>query len=142
MKGSVNKTLVLSFCFMSLFRLRMPVLPLKRQEGHHSRWLQNINSSMDIPRVFLNITERAPRIHTPFTPDKYVTLVAALRLSEGARVLDLGSGSGEMLSTWARDLGIDMSPCSPHRPKAARWQPSHAAIAWITSTNISSGLTG
>jgi cyclopropane fatty-acyl-phospholipid synthase-like methyltransferase len=51
----------------------------------------------------------------PFTPDKYATLGAALRLSAGARVLDLGSGSGEMLCTWARDhgivgTGIDMSP--------------------------------
>ena len=69
---------------------------------------------MDIPRIF-NITESAHRIHNPFTPDQYATLGAALRLSAGARVLDLGSGSGEMLCTWARDhgivgTGIDMSP--------------------------------
>ncbi|MEJ2645541.1 MAG: class I SAM-dependent methyltransferase [Gammaproteobacteria bacterium] len=68
---------------------------------------------MDIPRIF-NITESAHRIHNPFTPDKFVTLGAALRLEWGARVLDLGSGSGEMLCTWARDhgvtgTGIDMS---------------------------------
>ncbi|MCD7906811.1 MAG: class I SAM-dependent methyltransferase [Clostridium sp.] len=36
-------------------------------------------------------------------------------MEPGARVLDLGSGSGEMLCTWARDygivgVGIDMSP--------------------------------
>ena len=60
---------------------------------------------MDIPRIF-NITESAHRIHNPFTPDKFATLGAALRLEPGARVLDLGSGSGEMLCTWARDLGI------------------------------------
>jgi SAM-dependent methyltransferase len=60
---------------------------------------------MDIPRIF-NITESAHRIHNPFTPDKFATLGAALRLDAGARVLDLGSGSGEMLCTWARDLGI------------------------------------
>ncbi|MFO0792793.1 MAG: methyltransferase domain-containing protein [Candidatus Brocadiaceae bacterium] len=69
---------------------------------------------MDIPRFF-NITESAHRIHNPFTPDKFVTLGEALRLKSGARVLDLGSGSGEMLCTWARDYGIvgtgiDMSP--------------------------------
>ena len=69
---------------------------------------------MDIPRIF-NITESAHRIHNPFTPDKFATLGAALRLEAGARVLDLGSGSGEMLCTWARDhgiigTGIDMSP--------------------------------
>ncbi len=69
---------------------------------------------MDIPRIF-NITESAHRIHNPFTPEKFATLGAALRLETGARLLDLGSGSGEMLCTWARDYGvigtgIDMSP--------------------------------
>ncbi len=60
---------------------------------------------MDIPRIF-NITESAHRIHNPFTPEKLATLGAALRLESGARVLDLGSGSGEMLCTWARDHGV------------------------------------
>jgi len=69
---------------------------------------------LDIPRIF-NITESAHRIHNPFTPEKLATLGAALRLETGTRVLDLGSGSGEMLCTWARDYGvigtgIDMSP--------------------------------
>jgi SAM-dependent methyltransferase len=68
---------------------------------------------MDIPRIF-NITESAHRIHNPFTPEKLATLGAALRLEPGARIFDLGSGSGEMLCTWARDhgvggIGIDMS---------------------------------
>ena len=68
---------------------------------------------MDIPRIF-NITESAHRIHNPITPEKLATLGAALRLEQGARVLDLGSGSGEMLCTWARDhgvggIGIDLS---------------------------------
>jgi len=68
---------------------------------------------LDIPRIF-NITESAHRIHNPITPEKLATLGAALRLESGARVLDLGSGSGEMLCTWARDhgvigTGIDMS---------------------------------
>jgi len=60
---------------------------------------------MDIPRIF-NITENAHRIHNPFTPEKLATLGAVLRLEPGTRVLDLGSGSGEMLCTWARDYGI------------------------------------
>jgi SAM-dependent methyltransferase len=68
---------------------------------------------MDIPRIF-NITESAHRIHNPITPEKLATLGEALRLRTGTRVLDLGSGSGEMLCTWARDhgvtgTGIDMS---------------------------------
>ena len=69
---------------------------------------------MDIPRIF-TISESAHRIHNPFTPDNLATLGAALRLEPGARLLDLGSGSGEMLCTWARDhgisgVGVDMSP--------------------------------
>jgi len=60
---------------------------------------------MDIPRIF-TITESAHRIHNPITPEKLATLGAALRLESGTRVLDLGSGSGEMLCTWARDHGI------------------------------------
>jgi SAM-dependent methyltransferase len=68
---------------------------------------------VDIPRIF-NITESAHRIHNPITPEKLATLGAALRLEPGTSVLDLGSGSGEMLCTWARDhgisgTGIDMS---------------------------------
>jgi SAM-dependent methyltransferase len=68
---------------------------------------------LDIPRIF-NISESAHRIHDPFTPEKLAILGAALRLEAGTRVLDLGSGSGEMLCTWARDhgvigTGIDMS---------------------------------
>ena len=69
---------------------------------------------MDIPRIF-TITESAHRIHNPFTPEKLATLGAALRLEAGTRMLDLGSGSGEMLCTWARDhgitgMGVDLSP--------------------------------
>lgn len=60
---------------------------------------------MDIPRIF-TITESAHRIHNPITPEKLATLGAALRLERGTRVLDLGSGSGEMLCNWARDYGV------------------------------------
>lgn len=68
---------------------------------------------MDIPRIF-NITESAHRIHNPFTLEKLAVLGAALRLEPQTSILDLGSGSGEMLCSWARDhriigTGIDMS---------------------------------
>jgi SAM-dependent methyltransferase len=69
--------------------------------------------AVDIPRIF-TVSESAHRIHNPFTPEKLATLGAALRLEPENLVLDLGSGSGEMLCTWARDYairgtGIDMS---------------------------------
>ena len=69
---------------------------------------------LDIPRIF-TITESEHRIHNPYTAAKFATLGSALRLKPETRVLDLGSGSGEMLCTWARDhaitgTGIDMSP--------------------------------
>lgn len=69
---------------------------------------------MDIPRIF-TVSESAHRIHNPFTAEKLAALGASLRMESGTRVLDLGSGSGEMLCTWARDhgisgTGIDMSP--------------------------------
>lgn len=68
---------------------------------------------MDIPRIF-TISESEHRIHNPFTAQKYATLGQVLRMTPGTRILDLGSGSGEMLCTWAHDhgicgVGIDMS---------------------------------
>ena len=76
---------------------------------------------MDIPRIF-NVSESAHRIHNPFTAEKLATLGAALRLEPRTRVLDLGSGSGEMLCTWARDYGIsgtgiDLSPLFTEQAK-------------------------
>jgi SAM-dependent methyltransferase len=60
---------------------------------------------MDLPRIF-TIRESSHRIHNPLTADKLAALGQALHLPAGTRVLDLASGSGEMLCTWARDLGF------------------------------------
>ena len=60
---------------------------------------------MDIPRHHV-IRERNHRIHNPFDDAKLATLGAALRLSPGMSILDLASGSGEMLATWSRDYGV------------------------------------
>ncbi|NPC98660.1 cyclopropane-fatty-acyl-phospholipid synthase family protein [Nocardioides sp. zg-DK7169] len=60
---------------------------------------------MDLPRIF-TIRESGHRIHDPFTAAKFAALGEALRLPAGSRVLDLASGSGEMLCTWAHDLGF------------------------------------
>lgn len=68
---------------------------------------------MDLPRIF-TIRESSHRLHNPFTPGKLAALGQALHLAPGTRVLDLASGSGEMLCTWARDhqftgTGVDIS---------------------------------
>ncbi len=68
---------------------------------------------MDIPRIF-TIRESSHRIHNPFTSRQLAVLGQALDLAPGARLLDLASGSGEMLCTWARDhqvtgTGVDLS---------------------------------
>jgi len=60
---------------------------------------------LDLPRKFV-IRESSHRIHNPFTPEKLATLGAAIGLRPGQSILDLCSGSGEMLATWARDHGI------------------------------------
>ncbi|MEX9943563.1 methyltransferase domain-containing protein [Providencia rettgeri] len=81
-------------------------LPLNTQYNKRS-------SALDIPRIF-TISESEHRIHNPFTEEKYATLGRVLRMKPDTHILDLGSGSGEMLCTWARDhaitgVGIDMS---------------------------------
>ncbi|MFE9702629.1 SAM-dependent methyltransferase [Streptomyces sp. NPDC005930] len=60
---------------------------------------------MDLPRI-LTIRESGHRIHNPLTAGKLAALGESLRLAPGTRVLDLACGSGEMLCTWARDLGV------------------------------------
>ncbi|MFU0444430.1 SAM-dependent methyltransferase [Pseudocitrobacter faecalis] len=77
---------------------------------------------MDIPRIF-TISESEHRIHNPFTAEKYATLGRVLRLVPEMHILDLGSGSGEMLCTWARDhqitgTGVDLSPLFTEQAKA------------------------
>lgn len=60
---------------------------------------------VDLPRIF-TIRESSHRIHNPLTAAKLAALGEALQIEPGMRVLDLASGSGEMLCTWARDHGI------------------------------------
>ncbi|MFD5203793.1 SAM-dependent methyltransferase [Streptomyces sp. NPDC058375] len=60
---------------------------------------------MDLPRIF-TVRESSHRIHNPLTRGKLADLGRALHLAPGTRALDLASGSGEMLCTWARDHGV------------------------------------
>lgn len=52
------------------------------------------------------IRESSHRILNPLTPEKLATIGQALPLRAGATVVDLASGKGELLCTWARDHGI------------------------------------
>ncbi|SCE78537.1 SAM-dependent methyltransferase [Micromonospora mirobrigensis] len=60
---------------------------------------------MDLPRHHV-IREGDLRILNPYDPGKLATLGQAIRLRPGDTLLDLGSGKGELLCTWARDHGI------------------------------------
>lgn len=67
----------------------------------------------DLPRPYV-IRESTHRIHNAFSPAKLAQLGESLRLEPRTTVLDLASGSGELLCTWARDhdvrgLGVDIS---------------------------------
>jgi SAM-dependent methyltransferase len=77
---------------------------------------------VDIPRAFV-IRESSHRIHNPFTAEKLATLGRALDLAPETRMLDLASGCGEMLCTWARDhrvtgTGVDLSTAFTARARA------------------------
>jgi SAM-dependent methyltransferase len=52
------------------------------------------------------VREGDKRIVNPFTAAKLATLGEAVRLRPGTTLLDLASGRGELLCTWARDHGI------------------------------------
>ncbi|MCD0444041.1 class I SAM-dependent methyltransferase [Glycomyces sp. A-F 0318] len=77
---------------------------------------------MDLPRSF-TIAESGHRIHNPIDDRKLAQLGRALRLEPGTTALDLASGSGEMLCTWARDhqvtgTGVDISAAFTAKAKA------------------------
>ncbi|MEU2202059.1 class I SAM-dependent methyltransferase [Isoptericola sp. NPDC019482] len=65
-------------------------------------------------RIF-SIRESRHRIHNPLTERQLAEFGASLDLPAGTSVLDLACGSGELLSSWARDhqvtgLGVDLNP--------------------------------
>lgn len=60
---------------------------------------------MDLPRQH-SIREGDQRIINAFTAEKLATLGRAIGLRAGDALLDLASGRGELLCTWARDHGI------------------------------------
>ncbi|MBY8871691.1 class I SAM-dependent methyltransferase [Micromonospora sp. PLK6-60] len=62
-------------------------------------------TALDLPRSFV-IREGDLRILNPYDAGKLATLGRALKLRPGTSILDLCSGKGELLCTWARDHGV------------------------------------
>ena len=67
----------------------------------------------DLPRHH-TIRESSHRIINPMSPEKLKTLGDVLFIRGGSTMIDLASGKGEMLCTWARDhkirgVGVDIS---------------------------------
>jgi SAM-dependent methyltransferase len=60
---------------------------------------------MDLPQYYV-IREGDSRILNALSPAKLATLGQAVKLTPGTTLVDLCSGKGEMLCTWARDHGI------------------------------------
>jgi SAM-dependent methyltransferase len=60
---------------------------------------------MDLPRHH-TIREGDLRICNPFSPEKLALLGRVIKLRAGDTLLDLASGRGELLCTWARDHGV------------------------------------
>lgn len=79
---------------------------------------------VDLPRIF-TIRERSHRVLNPITQDKLALLGRVLRLPAESTILDLASGKGELLCSWAREhrtrgTGVDISTvfCAAARDRA------------------------
>jgi SAM-dependent methyltransferase len=77
------------------------------------------------------IAEAGHRIMNPFTDEKLELVGELCRWRRDTRLLDLGSGKGEMLCTWARrhgiqGLGVDLSEV---HVAAARARAAHLGVA-------------
>jgi SAM-dependent methyltransferase len=85
---------------------------------------------VDLPRIFV-IRESDHLIHNPFTEEKLAILGRVIRLRPGMTLLDLASGSGEMLCTWARDHGIAGTgvDISTHFVKAAEDRAAELGVS-------------
>lgn len=85
---------------------------------------------MDLLRQH-EIAEASHRILNPFTDEKLELLGQLCRWRRNMRLLDLGSGKGEMLCTWAqrhgiRGLGVDISEVFVPEAKA---RAAHLGVA-------------
>jgi tRNA G46 methylase TrmB len=53
-----------------------------------------------------DISERGVELVNPTSPEKILTMGRVAGLREGSRVIDFGSGFGEVLALWAQNFGI------------------------------------
>ena len=100
---------------------------------------------MDIPRIF-TIRESGHRIHNPITAEKLAALGQALHLTPNTTVLDLASGSGEMLCTWARDhgltgTGVDLSEMFTDQARARAIELGVADRVWFIHADAAGYVT-
>lgn len=70
-----------------------------------------------------DISERTMELVNPTSPEKILKVGQALGLTEGSRVIDFGTGFGEVLALWAdafgiRGVGIDIRPLACQRARA------------------------
>jgi cyclopropane fatty-acyl-phospholipid synthase-like methyltransferase len=54
----------------------------------------------------MSISHRYMELLNPATPEKIIKLGKMLRLKEGSRIIDFGSGCAEPLVLWAKEFGI------------------------------------
>lgn len=54
----------------------------------------------------MSISHRYMEILNPSTPEKIIKVGKMLRLKEGSRLIDFGSGCGEPLALWGEEFGI------------------------------------
>ncbi|UCG69110.1 MAG: class I SAM-dependent methyltransferase [Thermoplasmata archaeon] len=60
---------------------------------------------MDVFELY-NISEHYMELINPFDSDKIITLGKFLGLKDGSKVIEFGSGFGEVLILWAKEYGI------------------------------------
>ncbi len=73
---------------------------------------------MELPHL-VAIRESSHRIINPFDDTKLATLGRVIGVERDQEILDLASGKGELLCTWARDHGIVGTGVDVHRPFVA-----------------------
>lgn len=105
------------------------------------------------PRIdnhtYFDITEGHLDIHNPLSPDGLALVTRYLGVQAGHRVLDVGCGSGHLLSEWAATwdveaVGVDNNPLLLDRAKATSdrvtWVLADAAAHQVPAGSVDVGV--